>query len=110
MITKVHTTEIDVYANKPWPPDADLPTPAQDLDALYRAAKDAWDAYYAAAKAWEASKEPARLAAWKAYHEQAGWPKNEAYRTKLEAQILAFEPAPVVAPAPEPIVEPIVEG
>ena len=104
MITKAHTLEFS--AMKPWPPDADLPTPAQDLDALYQAAQTAWNAYVAAAREWENGKEPARLAAWKAYFERVGYPKDATYKDKLDAQIAAFEPK-VVVEEPAPVEEPI---
>ena len=102
MIHKAHNSE----CSGDWPPDSNFPVPEVDLEALFQAVKTAWDTYLEAARVWEASKEKLRLAAWKAYHEQAGWPRDVDYKAKLEAKLAAYEPKVVE----KPIVEPIIEG
>ena len=98
MIHKAHTLDFDTM--KPWPPDADLPTPAQDLDALYQVVKDAWEAYMDAVRQWEHDREQNRLQAWKTYHDGVGWPKSADYKTRIEAELAILCPA-----AAEPAVE-----
>lgn len=95
MITKSHTLEIDTIT-KPWPPDADLPTPRQDLDGLYATSVAAYDAYIGAVRQWLEDIERQRLQSWKTYHDSVGWPKNAEYKTRLETGLASFvqgEPA-----------------
>lgn len=93
MIAKIHTFDFTGLYDMPWPPDADFPAPAQDLDALYEVACVAYDAYMEAASKWARDKEPLRLQAWKEYHERLGWPKMAGYRENIEAKLARYVPA-----------------
>lgn len=81
---KLHSLETD---GQPWPPDAEMPSPVQDLDALLAAAQSAENAYHDAVLAWQVAKEQARLQAWRDYHETNGWPRDVAYKEKIEVAL-----------------------
>ena len=102
MINRIHNSD---FFNE-WPPDSAFPSQTDDLEALFQVTLAAWKAYFEAAQKWERTKEQERLAAWKTYHEQAGWPRDESYKEKLEAKLAAYEPKAVEEPIVEPIVEP----